>query len=171
MGLAVTSRQFWLLFHLGLGALYIHSFVEGVRGLLHPERSRRLLYGAVTMTVVAWLTVITGTWLVYPGYRAKPTDGADLVTYPQRYLLADEATEGWHEFGMEWKEHAGWLAPFLTTAVAFVAMQYTERLGEDKQMRRLLLGLFATAFVVTLVAGTLGAFINKVAPNLFLNLS
>lgn len=171
MGLAVTGRQFWMLFHLGLGALYIHSFVEGIRGLLRPEQSRRLLYGAITMTVVAWLTVISGTWLVYPGYRAKPAEGANLIDYPQRYLQAEETTAGWHDFGMEWKEHAGWLAPFLTTAVAFVVIRYARHLQQDEQMRRMLLGIFAVAFVVTVVAGTLGAFINKVAPNLFLGLS
>jgi hypothetical protein len=33
------------------------------------ERMRRLKIGVTAMAVVAWLTVITGTWIVYPWYR------------------------------------------------------------------------------------------------------
>lgn len=29
-------------------------------------------------------------------------------------------TTRWHDFGMEWKEHVGWLVPLLLTAVAFL---------------------------------------------------
>jgi hypothetical protein len=171
MGIAVTPRLLYLLAHLGLGALYLHSFIEGVRGLLRPEHVRRLVYGVATMSALAWLTVISGTWLIYPGYRAKPVEGADLLNYPQAYLVAHEQIAFWHEFGMEWKEHAGWLAPILTTAVAYVVLRYADQLPEDARLRRALLGMFAIAFFAAFVSGTLGVLINKVAPNLFLTLS
>jgi hypothetical protein len=35
------------------------------------ERLRRLNAGTWIVAVVAWLTVITGTYIVYPWYRAK----------------------------------------------------------------------------------------------------
>lgn len=170
MGIAVTPRLLFLLSHLGMGALFLHSFIEGVRGLLRPEHVRRLMYGVATMGVLAWLTVLSGTWLVYPGYRAKPVQGADLLNYPQAYLVAHPQIAYWHNFGMEWKEHAGWLAPILTTAVAFVVFRYADQLQKDVRLRRVLIGMFAVAFFAAFVAATLGVFINKVAPNLFLML-
>jgi hypothetical protein len=170
MGLAVTQRELWNLIHLGMGALFLHSFVEGILGLLNSDRARRLAYGAVAMAAVAWITVISGTWFVYPGYRAKPPAGADLTNYPQRYLLADSHLSAWHTFGMEWKEHAGWITPILATAVAFIVLRYGDRLHLDDRLRKTLLGLFVAAFALAIVSGTLGAFISKVAPNTFLDL-
>jgi len=170
-GLTVTGRQIGLIVHLGLAALFLHSFFEGVLGLRRPQANfGRLAYGVGTMALIAWLTVITGTWMVYPGYRAKPLADADLINYPQRFLLAHQDLANWHNFGMEWKEHVGWLAPILTTAVAFVVFRYGEQLAQDTRMRKALLGLFVVAFVAAMVSGVLGIFINKVAPNTFLNL-
>lgn len=171
MGLAITQRELWNLIHLSMGALFLHSFFEGIRGLLSSERARHLTYGAVAMAAVAWITVISGTWFVYPGYRAKPPAGADLLNYPQRYLLADSQLASWHTFGMEWKEHAGWIPPIVATAVAFIVLRYRDRLWIDDRLRKSLLGLFVAAFMLAIVSGTLGAFISKVAPNTFLDLS
>ncbi len=69
------------------------------------------------MAVVAWLTVFTGSWIVYPWYRAEP-DGAKFQ------LLANSSTADWHNFAMEWKEHIAWIAPLLATAVAFAVIYY-----------------------------------------------
>jgi hypothetical protein len=80
----------------------------------------RLKLGAWGMTIAAWLTVITGTWIVYPWYRAKLPADADLHFFPRAYLLAEPQRAGWHTFGMEWKEHVAWLAPILATAVLYV---------------------------------------------------
>lgn len=171
MGLALTQRELWNLVHLGLGAMFLHTFVEGILGLLSSERARRLMYGTGIMALVAWVTVISGTWLVYPGYRAKPPAGADLAQFPRSFLLANPGIASWHEFGMEWKEHAGWLAPILATAVAFIVFRYGERLKTDSTLRKAALGMFVAAFAVALVSATLGAFISKVAPNLFLDLT
>lgn len=110
------------------------------------------------MAVIAWITVITGTWIVYPWYRAPDPQS------PRSLLLASPTTAGWHRFGMEWKEHVAWIAPILATAVAFAVSYYREELAERHDVRRAALILFTVAFVAAGVAGVFGAFINKVAP-------
>jgi hypothetical protein len=65
---------------------------------------------------------------------------------------------------MEWKEHVGWLAPFLATAVAVVATRYRRTLANEATLRQTMLILLAAAFFCASVAGLFGAFINKVAP-------
>ena len=108
-----TARASWLVAHLGLGALFLHSFAAGLAGLGSGRAG------------TAWLTVITGTWIVYPWYRGKPPEGeTDLGAFPKAYLLADPDLAGWHTFAMEWKEHVGWLSPILATAVAYVVIRY-----------------------------------------------
>ena len=78
--------------------------------------------------IVAWATVLTGTFIAYPWYRATPPAGTDLkdpaalVDYPRSLLLAQEKTAGWHNFGMEWKEHVAWIAPFLAAPEAIVVL-------------------------------------------------
>ena len=78
----LSDREFWGLVHgMGLGALYLLAFGGALAGLwsLRPrlltnegvtERVPRLKTGLTIMAVAAWLTVITGTWIVYPWYRA-----------------------------------------------------------------------------------------------------
>ncbi len=164
----LTARAFWLLVHLGLGALFLHSFAAGLAGLGMGRRRHRLLDGTWIMAATAWLTVITGTWIVYPWYRAEPPEGeADLAAYPKAYLLADRELAGWHTFAMEWKEHVGWLSPILATAVAYVVIRYRPQLAHQVELRRALMILFTLAFATAAVSGALGAFINKAAPNDF----
>ncbi len=110
------------------------------------------------MAIDAWLTVITGTWIVYPWYRAPVPDS------PRSKILASEATRLWHTLGMEWKEHVGWLTPLLATAVAFVVFYYGPRLAYEPRVRQALLVLFTLAFITAGIAGLFGAFLNKVAP-------
>jgi lipopolysaccharide export LptBFGC system permease protein LptF len=122
------------------------------------------------MAVVAWLTVITGTFIVYPWYRAKPpegvslTDQAGLTDYPRYWLLAGDSTKEWHNFAMEWKEHVAWMAPFLATAVAFAVVYYGMQLMRRGDVRRAVLIFFTLAFLAAGVAGLFGAFITKAAP-------
>ena len=133
--MSLTAREFWTVIHgMILGTLFLLAFAGGLAGLwsLRPEwvtvagmreRLRRLHAGTWIMAVVAWLTVITGTYIVYPWYRAKPPEGTtDLSQFPRSYLLADLNLTSWHTFGMEWKEHVSWLAPMLATAVAYVVV-------------------------------------------------
>jgi hypothetical protein len=171
----LTEREAWLMVHLMLGAVFVHSFAGGLGALAgsgqeSPRRRLWLRLGTWGMTAAAWLTVVTGTWILYPWYRAKPPAGADPGAYPRSYLLAHPEIAGWHTFAMEWKEHVGWLSPILATAVAYVAIRCGSRLFAQPDLRRTLTALFVLAFLSAAVAAVLGAFINKVAPNSFLDL-
>jgi hypothetical protein len=110
------------------------------------------------MALVAWGTVLTGTWVVYPWYRAKSPDS------PKSILLADPSTKDWHEFGMEWKEHIAWIAPMLATAAALMVVYYGKQLARERTLRNLALVLFVSAFATAAVAGLFGALITKAAP-------
>jgi hypothetical protein len=173
MGMGLTRGEFWLMFHLGVGIVYTHGFLTG---LLAFRLDRWYLKaGYVLMAIAAWVTVVSGTWLVYPGYRAKPSetmgDSADLLNYPQQYLEHDPALVYWHDFGMEWKEHVGWVSPILATAVAYVALRHGYLLvKKGSYVRRAVVAVFVVAFLSAFVAAVLGAFLNKVAPNMFLDL-
>lgn len=174
--MTLTVRELWTVIHgMGLGAVFLLAFAGGLAGLysLRPElatpsgiseRIRRLDAGTWIMAIAAWLTVYTGTWIVYPWYRAKPPEGADLKDYPRSFLLSSEATKLWHTFGMEWKEHVAWIAPILATAVAFIVWRYGSQIAEDPKMRRALMITFTLAFVAAAIAGLFGAFITKAAP-------
>jgi hypothetical protein len=158
-----------------LGALFLLAYGGGLAELINlgsewateagiAKRVRRLMVGTWVMAVVAWLTVFSGTWIVYPWYRAKPPAGADLSLFPRSLLLSKPGTAEWHKFGMEWKEHVAWLAPILATAVAYMVTRYGIRLAKDNQVRRAVIVLFSVAFFAAAVAGLFGAFINKAAP-------
>jgi hypothetical protein len=173
----VTIREWWTIVHgMGLGAIFLLAFAGGLAGLwslrtewitvpgLH-ERLRRLTAGTWILAIVDWLTVIVGTWLVYPWYRARPPEGTtELRDFPRYFLLASENTAGWHEFGMEWKEHTAFLSPILATAVAFIVWRYRDQLAGDARMRYAVMTLYILAFVFAAIAGAFGAFITKAAP-------
>jgi hypothetical protein len=170
--MTLTSREFWLIFHLAIGAFYLHSFATGLTGLVLGARLKKLNVGTWLMALTAWVAVISGTWIVYPWYRAAtPKRASTLDAYPRSFLLADPQLAQWHLFGMEWKEHIGWLSPILATAVGYVVIKYGHQLSAQKDsIRRALMVLFALAFITALISGVLGALINKVAPNQFLDL-
>lgn len=168
--MTISVRELWTVLHgLVFGSLFLLAFAGGLAGLysLRPEwvtvtgiheRLRRLLAGTWLMAVLAWITVWSGTYIVYPWYRAKLPDS------PRSLLLANPATRLWHTFGMEWKEHIGWFAPILATAVAFLVAYYGEQLADDNRLRKAAVWLFVLAFAAAGVAGIFGAFLNKVAP-------
>ncbi len=168
--MSLTDRELWTVLHgMVLGATFLLAFAGGLAGLWSlkaeyltagglRERLPRLEVGTWVMAIVAWLTVISGTWIIYPWYR----DAAK--TSPRSILLGDPSKAEWHKFGMEWKEHVAWLAPILATAVAFVVIYYGPRLSNEPAMRKVLIALFVMAFVAAGIAGLFGAFINKVAP-------
>jgi hypothetical protein len=116
------------------------------------------------MAIVAWLIVITGTWIVYPWYRASAPEDADLTQFPRNFLLADPNLAWWHQFGMEWKEHVAWIAPMLATAAAFIVFYYKRDLIRHQTARKFAMALFILAFAVAVIAGVLGALITKKAP-------
>jgi hypothetical protein len=173
----LTDRELWAVIHgLVLGTVFLLAFPAGLVGLWSlkeryltaaglAERMPRLLVGTWVMAIVAWLTVLTGTWVVYPWYRAVPPEGAtNLADYPRSLLLSSELTSAWHTFGMEWKEHIAWISPMLATAVAFVILYYGRQLIRRKDLYWPMLIVFAMAFGVAGIAGLLGAFITKAAP-------
>ncbi len=166
----LTDREWWAVIHgMGLGALFLLAFGGGLAGLYSLriglltergiiERTRRLTIGVWAMAVAAWLTVITGSYIVYPWYRA------DVPTSPRSRLLEDASTADWHNFAMEWKEHIAWIAPLLATAVAFAVTYYGTSLIRHQGVRKALMIFFTLAFVIAAIAGALGAFITKAAP-------
>jgi hypothetical protein len=179
----LTERELYTVLHgLVLGTLFLLAFGGGLAGLWSlrerlvtpegvQERTPRLLIGTSVMAIVAWLTVITGTFIAYPWYRAAPPEGIDraiqseaLADFPRYWLLASERTAQWHEFGMEWKEHVAWIAPFLATAVAFAVLYYGTQLIRRGEIRNAILIFFTLAFAAAGVAGLFGAFITKAAP-------
>lgn len=177
--MSLTNRELWGIIHgVVLGGLFLLSFAGGLAGLysIRPEwltnaglreRTRRLDVGTWVMAVVAWLTVITGTYVVYVWYRAKPPEGTEgdlLREFPRYYLVANENLARWHTFGMEWKEHVAWFAPLLATAVAYIVWKYRDELAFNARLRNLALILFILAFVVAGIAGLMGALITKAAP-------
>lgn len=123
--------------------------LTGYRGLI-----RRLTAGTWLMALVAWLTVLSGTYLILPRYLAGP----------KASLLAQPGLAPLNDVGMEWKMHIAWFAPVLATAVAFVVLRYGPRLVNDVQMRRAVLLIFTLAFLSASVAGVAGLILDKVAP-------
>jgi hypothetical protein len=161
---------------MGFGALFMLAF-SGAIGVIYatvaagdrwPASSihiKLFRFYLISMAALAWLTVLSGTYLVYPWYRAKPPAGTtDLSAYPQKLLLSDPMTAGWHSFGMEWKEHISWFTPIAMTMVAYVFITYGPQLARRRQMRNAVLGFTAVAFLATAVAGAFGAFLDTRAP-------
>lgn len=112
-----------------------------------------------------WLTVLIGTYVNFPPYRATPPEGvSDLSLYPRSLIQSNASTVWLHAFAMEIKEHVPWIAAMLATAVAFVARRYRSRLLTDAALNRMATTLVAVAFALASAVGVLGIFVNKVAP-------
>jgi hypothetical protein len=155
---------FMLAFSGAIGVIYATA-VTGARWQPGASDSLMFRFYLVSMAVLAWLTVISGVYFVYPWYRAAPPPGTtDLTGYPQRLLQSNPLTVGWHDYGMEWKEHIAWLAPIAMTMVAYVFIKYGPHLALYRQLRNAVLGFTVVAFFASAVAGLCGAFLNKVAP-------
>ncbi len=174
--MSLTIRELWAAIHgMVLGGGFLIAFSAGFFGLYSlrqgwlsaeglKERVRRMKWWTSLMAVVSSLTVFTGTYIVYPWYRAAAPEGADLIQYPRNFLLANPNLAAWHTFGMEWKEHVAWLSPILAIAVAYIVVKYGPELAQNQQLRRIAITLFVLAFVTAAIAGLMGAFITKAAP-------
>ncbi|WP_264713205.1 hypothetical protein [Limobrevibacterium gyesilva] len=155
---------FMLAFSGAIGVIYATT-VTGARWQPGSRDSGMFRFYLVSMAALAWLTVISGSYVVYPWYRAVPPPGTtDLAGYPQRLLLSNPLTAGWHDLGMEWKEHVAWFAPIAMTMVAYVFIKYGPQLARSRQLRSAVLAFTVVAFIATGVAGAFGAFLNKYAP-------
>ncbi len=129
-------------------------------------RGRSLAAIYLTLTAaLGWLAVLGGTYIVYPWYRVHPPAGiTDLTAYPQWLLLSSGATSGWHELGMEWKEHVAWLAPIAMTMTAYVLIAQRAAVKQCRQIRHAVLVFACVALVSAGIAAFFGAMINKQAP-------
>lgn len=174
--MSLTTREFWAALHgMILGGGFLLSFTAGLTGLYSlrqswltaegiRERVGRMRWYTGIMALISVLTVFTGTYIVYPWYRATAPEGADLTQYPRNFLLANPNLAAWHNFGMEWKEHIAWFSPILAVAVAYLVIKYGHTFAENQQLRRITMVLLILAFATAAIAGLFGAFITKAAP-------
>jgi hypothetical protein len=171
-----SERSLWTMVHgiglgggslLGLAAALFYLYA--VRPAPQPPETRAepRAFAALTVftSVMLWLTVIIGTYVIFPPYRATPPPGTtDLSEFPRALVLANASTAWLHAFAMEVKEHMPWIASMLTTAVAFVAVRYRRTALTDSAIRRLAFTLLAVSFALVAFVSLLGVFVNKVAP-------
>jgi hypothetical protein len=173
----ISVRGLWTMMHgMGFGALYLMAcsgaLVELHRRHTSPlepeikiEDERFMQVYLTAMAVLAWLTVLTGAYIIYPWYRAvAPAGTANLAAFPQRLLMSNPTTYAWHSIGMEWKEHVAWLAPISITMAAAVFSQYRRSLRVHPQLRAAVLGFVWVSLLAAGIAGFFGAMLNKNAP-------
>jgi hypothetical protein len=161
---------------MGFGALYLLAGSGAIATLYvqysHDSQSqsfqgrdRLLVFYLTAMAALAWLTVLSGTYIVYPWYRAPaPVGAAQLAGFPRALLLSNPATAQWHSIGMEWKEHVAWLVPIAITMAAAIAIKYGRGLRFHPQIRSAVQIFIVISLVAAGIAGFFGAMLNKNAP-------
>lgn len=173
----MTVREFWTLIHgMGFGALYLLACPVAVSELYRRYRPYSLqpieiadevfLDGwLAAMSALAWMTVLTGAYVIYPWYRATPPVGVSaLSAFPQALLKSNPATIGWHSMGMEWKEHVAWIASISITMAFAVFHHYQRSLRNHPYLRSAVLIFVLVSFASAGIAGFFGAELNKHAP-------
>ena len=173
----ITERTLLNLIHgMGFGALYLlacsgalvelhRRYAPGNAGAMPARDESFLRIYLVAMAALAWLTVLTGAYIIYPWCRAvAPPGTADLAAFPQRLLMASPSTSAWHSLGMEWKEHVAWLVPISITMAAAVVLEYGRNLKNHPQLRATVLCFVWVSLLAAGIAGFFGAMINKNAP-------
>jgi hypothetical protein len=172
-----TDRSIWTMVHgivlggaalMGLSAaLFYLSAARASDGPEVPASNASPALAALTAltAVVLWLTVLAGTYIIFPPYRATPPAGVtDLGQFPRSLIEANPDTTWLHSFAMESKEHVPWIAAMLATAVAFVTVQYRSRVLHDASLRRMAAILVAICLGLVSFVSLMGVFVNKVAP-------
>lgn len=128
-------------------------------------QSRHIAWLTIVVAVMLWSTVLVGTYVIFPPYRAVPPEGLqDLSMYPKALIQANPATDWLHSFAMETKEHVPWITAMLATAVAFVSVRYRAQLLLDSQVNRTATWLLGVCLALVSYVALLGVFVNKVAP-------
>ena len=172
-----TDRSIWTMVHgivlggaalMGLSAalfyLYAARTSNGPQGPA-PNASRAFTTLTVFTAAMLWLTVLAGTYIIFPPYRATPPAGVtDLSQFPRSLIQASSDTAWLHSFAMESKEHMPWIASMLATAVAFVAVRYRSRVLQDASLRNMAAIFLAICFALVSFVSLMGVFVNKVAP-------
>jgi hypothetical protein len=171
-----SDRSLWTMLHglvlsggalmLLLVALFSLRVMAAPAGTIVPERqSNAFAWVTVAAATLLWLSVLGGTYIVFPMYRATPPEGiASLVEYPRALLMSSADTRWLHAFAMEIKEHMPWIAAMLATATAFIARRHRATLLSDASLRRVTGSLLVTVIVLVSFIALLGVFVNKVAP-------
>jgi len=172
-----TARSIWTMMHgmaLGGGALMglavaLFSLramrVSSASAVADPRPALYLAWLLVLTAALLWLSVLTGTYVVFPPYRATPPEGiTDLAPYPKALIQANPGTAWLHSFAMESKEHVPWIAAIVTTAVAFVGVRERSKLLGDRRLNDMATALLLIAFALVSFLALLGVFINKIAP-------
>jgi hypothetical protein len=117
------------------------------------------------MALLAWVTVFTGAYIIYPWYRTTaPAGTVELANFPKLLLQSSPATSAWHSIGMEWKEHVAWLAPISITMAFAVFVKYGRGIQAQPQLRSAVLGFVLVSFLAAGMAGFFGAMITRNAP-------
>ena len=160
---------------MGFGALFLLAF-SGALIKLHrirtPEISSDLSihernifrFYLIVMVLLAWATVLSGAYLVYPWYRASASLELRIILISLTAPYASPTTSGWHNLGMEWKEHVAWFAPIAITMIAYIFMKYSSSVPLDRNVRNVVFVFGIAAFFAAGIAGLFGALINKAAP-------
>lgn len=171
-----SERSIWTMVHgiglggaalVGLAAALFYLYAARPAPLSTGTETGSRAFATVTVftAVMLWLTVIVGTYIIFPPYRATPPPGTtDLSEFPRALILASPSTAWLHAFAMETKEHLPWIASMLTTAVAFIAVRYRRTALSNPAMRRMAFTLLAVSFAVVTWVSLLGVFVNKAAP-------
>jgi hypothetical protein len=171
-----SARSIWTMLHgIALGGGSLVALAATLFGLLvlksRADDSDPAARGtwvstlATISSVLVWLTVIGGTYVVFPPYRATPPEGStDLAAYPRSFLLASSDTAWLHGIAMEMKEHVPWIAAMLATAAAFITRRYRTTVFRESLERRLAIALLGASVTLVATASLLGVFVNKVAP-------
>lgn len=171
-----SDRSLWTMLHglvlsggalmLLVAALFSLRAMAAPEGAAVPERQSKAFAALLVVTaVLLWMSVLGGTYIVFPMYRATPPEGiTSLAAYPRALLVSSEDTRWLHAFGMEIKEHMPWIAAMLVTAAAFVARRHRVALLADRALRHLTGLLLGIALVLVAFVALLGTFVNKVAP-------
>jgi hypothetical protein len=170
-----SERSIWTMLHgIGLGggalialgaALFYLSATRPSHGTAAPPEAGAFAGATILGAVLLWLSVIVGTYVLFPLYRATPPAGTtDLSAFPRSLILANPSTAWLHAFAMESKEHMPWIAAMLTTSVAFVAVRYRSSVLDSASLRRMSMALLAISFALVAFVSLMGVFVNKVAP-------
>ena len=172
-----SDRSIWTMIHgVGLGSAALLGFAAALWQIyvLRAEdapaaavtRQARALAGVtVFIVVMLWLSVLVGTYVIFPQYRATPPDGVtNLAVYPRALILADASNAWLHSIAMEIKEHVPWIAAMLATAASVVCIRHGSQVLCNASLRRITGALLAISFLLVTVVAMLGTLINKFAP-------
>ncbi|HLV01924.1 MAG TPA: hypothetical protein VKZ59_11695 [Acidobacteriota bacterium] len=145
-------------------AFFSLQLLEGSPSI-EEDRPQYLFWLLMLIPGFLWLSVLAGTYIVFPRYRTTPPEGiTDLIQFPKSFIQSNPNTIWLHSFAMETKEHLPWIPAMLSSAVAFVAVRYRLQLLTDRNLNRVARALLLLSFLIVSYIALLGTFVNKAAP-------